>query len=138
MKQVMLLITVILLAIPLVSHGDDVIPSVAKEDMKEYKNTFGKAISESRKAEREKEAREAKDANADRPDNFGQKVSDAARNSKEEILKDNKNFGAWVSQQRSQRPDEAGANRGNSNGAKSSVEGGRPKAGQNGRGRGRQ
>lgn len=100
--------------------ADDVIPSVSKEEMSAYKNAFGKAISESRRPERPEKA-------AAKNDNFGSKVSGAAQDLKGEILKDNKNFGSWVSKQRSERPDEKNEVKGGSESAKGSTSSGRPR-----------
>jgi hypothetical protein len=119
-----------------VAFADDVIPSVSREEMSAYKNAFGSAIAESRKAEAANKA--------PKDDSFGGKVSEAARGMKGEIKQDNKNFGAWVSKQRAQRPDDTvSTSKGNSDAAKSSTASGRPKGkessgnGNNGHGGGK-
>jgi hypothetical protein len=112
---------------PMIVNADDVIPSVSKEEMSAYKNAFGKAISDSRRAESNRPESLAAggtqmNGGSGKGDNFGRKVSDAARNLKADISKDNKNFGAWVSKQRSQRPDDSGASsKGGSDAAKAST-----------------
>ncbi len=117
---------------PFAVHADDVIPSVSKEEMGAYKSAFGKAIAESRRAEGQKAEAPGIDTQMSDPgsaknDNFARKVSDAARNLKTDVQKDNKNFGAWVSKQRSQRPDDSGASsKGSSDAAKASTAAGRP------------
>lgn len=77
---------------------DEVLPSVSKEKMSEYKNAFGKAIAESKKVEDAQD--EARKAAENSKDNFGSKVSEAARTMKEEMLKTERNFGGWVSKER--------------------------------------
>jgi hypothetical protein len=126
MKTLNLFVAMVLGLVAAPVLADDVIPSVDKENMQEYKKEFGKAVAESKEADTEKKAK---------PENFGSKVSNAARNSKDEISKDNKNFGSWVSKQRSNRPDEADRGRENSRGAKSSARGGRPSDVEPGNGR---
>jgi len=93
MEKIFYLVVVVLL-ISMAANADDVIPSVAKEQMSAYKNAFGKAIADSERPAH--------------PDNFGAKVSGAAHQMKQDGTKEG--FGKWVSSQRSQRPSDAGSN----------------------------
>jgi hypothetical protein len=114
MKRIWLTMAIVLAA-PIMA--DDIIPSLAKEEMSAYQSSFGRAIADSKRAE-------AKDKEKKAKENFGRVVSDAAKNMKSEILKDNKNFGSWVSKQKNHRREEAGKS--SSAPAKSNSDHGRP------------
>ena len=45
--HILLVIALAALAVPQVAHGEEVLPSLSDEKMGEYKNAFGKAISDS-------------------------------------------------------------------------------------------
>lgn len=107
----------------LTAFADEVLPAVSAEEMSSYKGAFGKAIAESKRESEGKDKRE----------NFGASVSEAARNSKEEILKTEKNFGSWVSgQRRSDKAETKREGRDESPGvsARGSSPGGRPAGSQ--------
>jgi len=137
MKRTILITFLLNAFFPAVVHADDVIPSVSKEEMSSYKNAFGKAISESRRAE--STSGDTSMGAKQRQDNFGSKVSNAAQNLKSEILKDNKNFGAWVSSQRRHGGPNAVGNpgHGDADSAKGSTAGGRPSDKGEGHGHGK-
>jgi hypothetical protein len=103
-KTKILAIIIFLLAfwLPIAIFADDVLPAVSQDEMSQYQDAFGKAISASHSDPDHGRAGQ----HPTHPDNFGGEVSAAAHQLKVEGDKDG--FGKWVSDQRRHSTDDQG------------------------------